>query len=152
MSVAEISMQQFADVATSLWYSSDCRHVFLSFRERYLELACATHRSTTVTRREVLAFVERLYIANRLAHAYQYPDTHSTGTIEIPRLRENDLEGHILPLPELLAALQDIEYNLYTNSGRAFLGNEDMERLQRLIHTCMGRLAERACAPVEVAP
>ncbi len=152
MSVAEISIQTFADVADSIWYNSDCRLVFLSFRERYLELSCYNRRSTTVTRRDVLAFVERLYIANRLACAYQYPDSSADGSIHIRRLHEHELNGHVLSWHKLLSALQDIEYNLYTNGGRCFLGSEDMERLQRLIHTCMGRLAEPACATVEVAP
>ena len=142
MSVATLGTDEFADAATTIWYSEELKRVFLSFRERYIELACTDRHATCVTRTDVLSFVERLYLANRMAAAYQYPDMCPDGVVVIERLSEQDLEGSVLPPGKLLAALRDIHYNLYTNSGRCFLGSEDMERLERLMTACREHLLD----------
>jgi len=81
---------------------------------------------------DIYAFVERLYIANRLAYSYQYGDDDP---ITIPRLKKEDFAGMPYRAKEFIEILNSIRYNLYTNNGQCFLGQEDMERIDRLLDT-----------------
>ena len=127
MSVALIDIKEFADLATNLYYKDELRRHFKSFRERWIAMTC--NKENEATMNEIKCFVERLYIANRIAYAYQYNEE-----INIERLRENELEGSFHSWHSLLELVSSIDYNLFTNNGREFLGSEDRERLKRLIN------------------
>lgn len=131
MSVVAIDIEEFADVAETIRTDQELRSVFKSFRERYLETKL--YDQTGTTEGDIHAFVDRLYIANRLAFQYQY---HDDDKIVIPRLKEKQLDGDITDYKKLLRLLRGIRYNLATNNGRVFLGQEDCGRLERLIDTC----------------
>jgi len=136
MSVASIQLPTFANVATTLKFCNDLKYAFYSFREKYLKLMYKKQADPEPDENEILCFIERLYIANRLAYLYQYPDECKNNSITIKRLEKEQLNGFILPISKLLEELKHIEYNIYTNAGRCFLGNEDMERLHRLMDAC----------------
>lgn len=132
MSVVLITKKEFSDVAKSLLYHEALKEVFLSWRERYYKTQFS--KEINLNSNEILCFVERLYIANRLAYYYQYPYECQNNKIEIERLNEDFYkQGNILQDKELLRLLRLIHYNLYTNNGRIFLGKEDEERLERII-------------------
>lgn len=136
MSVALISVEEFADLATSIKYNEELSKTFFSWRERFFNLLYSRENGNIPTENEILCFVERLYLANRMAYYYQYGDECEDGVIHIRRLEEYELHGKLLPFREILFLLRSIHYNLYTNAGRCFLGREDMERLERLINAC----------------
>lgn len=137
MSVATISIEEFADVAETIRTDNELRSIFKSFRERYLDHNLFGQTGTTED--DIHAFADRLYIANQLAFQYQY---HKSGEITIPRLTEKQLQGRPADHKTLLRLLRGIHYNLATNNGRVFLGQEDYERLERLIDTCKGAIIE----------
>lgn len=136
MSVALIGIEEFADLATSIKYIDKLSKTFFSWRERFFNLLYSKQNGSVPTEIEILCFVERLYLANRMAYYYQYGDECEDGVIQIRRLEKHELQGKLLPFREILFLLRSIHYNLYTNAGRCFLGNEDMERLERLIDAC----------------
>ena len=127
MSVALISVEEFADLAISIKYNEELSKTFFSWRERFFNLLYSKENGNVPNENEILCFVERLYLANRMAYYYQYADECEDGVIQIRRLEEHELHG------KLLSLLRSIHYNLYTNAGRCFLGREDMERLERLM-------------------
>ena len=136
MSVAMISVEEFADLATSIKYNEELTKTFFSWRERFFNLLYSKENGRVPTENEILCFVERLYLANRMAYYYQYADECEDGVIHIRRLEEHELHGKLLSFRELLFLLRSIHYNLYTNVGRSFLGSEDMDRLERLMEAC----------------
>jgi len=137
MSVFKIPIKEFADVASSLRYTSEFRDHFNNSDERLL--ATLYKQSEDDLDNAILAFVERLYISNSLAFAVQYGEK----PITIERLEEKDLEGSLLGRKQLWKLLRSIRYNLYTNAGRAFTSAEDMEKLDRFINTLAFEIAER---------
>ena len=136
MSVALISIEEFADLATSIKYIDKLSKTFFSWKERFFNLLYSKENGNVPNENEILCFVERLYLANRMAYYYQYADECKDGVIQIRRLEEHELHGKLLPFREILFLLRSIHYNLYTNAGRCFLGREDMERLERLMEAC----------------
>lgn len=136
MSVALISIEEFADLATSIKYIDELSKTFFSWRERFFNLLYSKENGNIPNENEIMCFVERLYLANRMAYYYQYADECEDGVIHIRRLEEHELHGRLLSFRELLFLLRSIHYNLYTNAGRCFLGSEDMERLERLMEAC----------------
>ena len=136
MSVALISVEEFADLATSIKYIKELSKTFFSWRERFFNLLYSKENGNVPNENEILCFVERLYLANRMAYYYQYADECEDGIIHIRRLEEHELHGKLLSFRETLSLLRSIHYNLYTNAGRCFLGREDMERLERLMEVC----------------
>lgn len=136
MSVMTIDLKEFAGVASTILYVPEYHDLFYSLRERafHNEAFKPTSEQTKIS---ILAFVERLYIANNLAFSIQYPDSD---TITIERLTEKDLQGALMHDHQFLETLESIHYNLYTNEGRCFLGREDEERLERYINHVKDRI------------
>jgi hypothetical protein len=131
MSVIKFSVVEFADIASTIRYDPVLRDRFLSLKE-VGELARLKIYPLTEAQldKAILCWVERLYIANALAFEYQYGDSD---TITIKRLNEKDLEGQLLSYEQILKQLRSLRYNLYTNAGRTFLGEDDMAKLSAFI-------------------
>lgn len=141
MSIVLITKKEFSDVAKSIEFYSFLRETFFSWRERYYK---QKFNDEEVSRNNILCFCERLYLANRMAFYYQYYDEcKDKRFITIERLDESDFkDGNILNERDLLKLLRLIHYNLYTNAGYCFLGQEDMERLERLIERLKDRILD----------
>ncbi len=131
MSVIKFSVAEFADIASTIRYDTVLRDHFYSLKE-VGELARLKMYPPSEAQldKAVLCWVERLYIANALAFEYQYGDSE---VISIKRLTEKDLEGQLLSRREILEKLRGLRYNLFTNAGRTFLGEDDMAKLSALI-------------------
>jgi len=151
MSVALIGIDEFGNVATTILMNEYLKSYFLNGNEKFMKLLYKKQANPEPSEIDILAFVERLYIANRLAYYYQYGDECIDGKIEIKRLDETDLFNKPVSYQKLLQILRDIHYNLYTNAGRCFLGREDMERLERLIEACKDAVIEHShVIPAEI--
>lgn len=132
MSVIKFNLDVFAAIASTIKYTGHMRDHFLSLKEiGVLAQLKGYPLSEEALDRKILCWVERLYIANSLAFYYNYSSGEEK--IEIPRLSAKMLEGHLLSARDFLKQLREIRYNLYTNAGNCFLGEEDMEKLERLI-------------------
>jgi ribosomal protein L27 len=131
MSVIKFSVVEFADIASTIRYDTVLRDHFLSLKEvgklSKLKMYPPTEQQLD---KAILCWVERLYIANALAFEYQYGDSE---IISIKRLAEKDLEGQLLRRGEILEKLRGLRYNVFTNAGRTFLGEDDMAKLSALI-------------------
>lgn len=131
MSVIKFSVAEFANIASTIRYDTVLRDHFYSLKEvgelARLKLYPATEKQLD---KAILCWVERLYIGNALAFEYQYGDSD---VISIKRLTEKELEGSLLSRGEILEKLRSLRYNLFTNAGRTFLGEDDMEKLSALI-------------------
>jgi hypothetical protein len=131
MSVIKLLISEFADIASTIKYNPFLRDHFYSLKETgelaRLKLFPPTEKQLD---KAILCWVERLYIANALAFEYQYGDSD---TITIKRLNEKELEGQLLGYEQFLKQLRSLRYNLYTNAGRSFLSEDDMEKLSALI-------------------
>ncbi len=138
MSVSLIDKGEFARVAQTIKFNPDLLSSFPSLQERMTSAALKT--PVAISEENIYAFAERLYIANRLAYEYQYGDNE---TITIPRLTRRDMSGMMYTLKEFINTLRLIRYNLYTNNGRCFLGQEDMERIDRLLNTAQRKYIEQ---------
>ena len=131
MSVIKFSVGEFADIASTIRYDPVLRNHFYSLKEVGELVRLRMYPSSEAQLdKAVLCWVERLYIANALAFEYQYGDSD---TIVIKRLTEKDLEGQLLSRREILEKLRGLRYNLFTNAGRTFLGEDDMAKLSALI-------------------
>jgi len=84
----------------------------------------------------IVSFLDRLYIANQCAYIYEYEDADRT----ISRL----VVTRVLPysLSDFIKEAESLRYNLYTNSGRVFLGEEDLDRLDRMIDAAKDLIIE----------
>ncbi len=131
MSVIKFLVSEFADIASNIKYDTVLRDHFYSLKETG-ELAKLKMYPPTEGQldKAILCWVERLYIANALAFEYQYGDSDP---ITIKRLNEKDLEGQLLIRGEFWEKLRSLRYNLYTNSGRIFLGEDDLAKLSAFI-------------------
>ena len=131
MSVIKFLISEFADIASTIKYGTVLRDHFYSLKETgelaRLKLFPPTEKQLD---KAILCWVERLYIANALAFEYQYGDSDQ---ITIKRLNEKDMEGQLLSYEQILKQLRSLRYNLYTNAGRTFLGEDDMAKLSALI-------------------
>jgi hypothetical protein len=133
MSVIKFNLEVFAAIASTIKYFGNIRDHFLSLKEiGVLAQLKAYPLSEEALNRKILCWVERLYIANSLAFDYNC-NSGAQEKIEVPRLSAKSLEGHLLGARGFLKQLRGIRYNLYTNAGHCFLGEEDMEKLERLI-------------------
>ena len=125
MSVIKFLISEFAEIASTIKYNTFLRDHFYSLKETgepaKLKLFPSTEKQLD---KAILCWVERLYIANALAFEYQYGDSDP---ITIKRLNEKDLEGQLLSYEQFLKQLRSLRYNLYTNAGRTFLGEDDTE-------------------------
>lgn len=139
MSVIKLILQELANIASTIRYSPDLRDRFYDWKERYLHVQFKSTEADLD--RAILCWVERLYIANSLAYALQYPEGD---TITIPRLKEKDLEGSLISNQQLYILLRSLRYNLFTNSGRSFCSQDDMEKLTGYINRLMEELAQSA--------
>jgi hypothetical protein len=131
MSVIKFSVAEFAEIASTIRYDTVLRDHFYSLKE-IGELAKLKMYPPTEAQldKAIFCWVERLYIANALAFEYQYGDSDP---IAIKRLTEKDLEGQLLSRREIFEKLRGLRYNLFTNAGRTFLGEDDMAKLSALI-------------------
>jgi len=131
VSVIKFSLAEFADIASTIRYDTVLRDYFLSFKEvgklSKLKMYPPTEAQLD---KAILCWVERLYIANALAFEYQYGDLE---IISIKRLNEKDLEGQLLRRGEIFEKLRGLRYNVFTNAGRTFLGEDDTAKLSALI-------------------
>jgi hypothetical protein len=85
----------------------------------------------------IYAFVDRAWIANQCACIYQYEDSDRT----ISRLQY--VEAPPYSLSDFIEQASSLRYNLYTNNGRVFLGQADLDRLDRLIDAAKDLLLDR---------
>ncbi|HDH99837.1 MAG TPA: hypothetical protein ENF74_02470 [Firmicutes bacterium] len=127
MSVRLYDKGEFARVAQTIQNVPELKAAFLSSKERLMATLYGTSEG-----KAIYCFVERLYIANRLAYEYQYGNNE---TITIPRMKETEFVAFPYTIKEFIEVLSSIRYNLYTNNDRCFLGQEDMERVDRLLNT-----------------
>ncbi len=131
MSVIKFSVAEFANIASTIRYDTVLRDHFYSLKEvgelARLKLYPSTEKQLD---KAILCWVERLHIGNALAFEYQYGDSD---VISIKRLTEKELEGSLLSRGEILEKLRSLRYNLFTNAGRTFLGEDDVEKLSALI-------------------
>jgi len=81
---------------------------------------------------EIYPLFDRLYMGNQMAIYYMYGEG---GQIE--RLTEEDIKQPLWGDKALLAKLESLRYNLYTNNGNCFVGQEDAEKLNRIIERIM---------------
>ena len=130
MSVYLHDKEEFARVAQTIRFDQNLREVFFTVKDSAFRRNLGLNPDPEP--HDIYAFVERLYIANRLAYSYQYGDDDP---ITIPRLKKKDFAGMPYRAKEFIEVLGSIRYNLYTNNGRCFLGQEDMERVDRLLNT-----------------
>lgn len=132
MSVIKFSVAEFADIASTIRYDSVLRDRFYSLKEVgelvRLKMYPPTERQLD---KAIFCWVERLYIANALVFEYQYGDSD---VITIKRLNEKDLDGQLLSRAKIFEQLRSLRYNLYTNAGRSFLGEDDMAKLSAFIN------------------
>jgi hypothetical protein len=131
LSVIKFSVEEFADIASTIKYDTVLRDHFYSLKE-IGELARLKMYPPTEAQldKAIFCWVERLYIANALAFDYQYGDLDP---ITIKRLTEKDLEGQLLSRREIFEKLRGLRYTVFTNAGRTFLGEDDMAKLSALI-------------------
>lgn len=131
MSVIKFSVAEFADIASTMRYDSVLRDRFLSLKEvGKLSKLKAYPPTEQQLDKAILCWVERLYIANALAFEYQYGNSDP---ITIKRLTEKDLDGQLLSRGKIFEQLRSLRYNLYTNSGRSFIGEDDLAKLSVFI-------------------
>jgi len=131
MSVILFQPRAFGEIASTILADQRLKEEFPSIKERRLLEAFGKDYEKTLEN-FIKCWAERLYIANQLAYYYQYPDETDGKTIVIKRMEEKDFKQAPLTLREFESLLSQIEYNLYTNNGRIFLGEEDQERIERL--------------------
>ena len=74
-----------------------------------------------------LAFMDRLFVANQVAHDFSYNEN-----FDIIRLKKENVNGFHNDYV-LLRELKSLRYNLVTNAGRTFTSEEDESRLDTLI-------------------
>ena len=74
-----------------------------------------------------LAFMDRLFVANQVAHDFTYNEDFN-----IIRLKPEHVKGFYDDYV-LLRELKSLRYNLVTNAGRTFTSEEDEDRLNTLI-------------------
>lgn len=126
MSVMELKIEDFANIATTLTINDRFTGIF---REMLDSKVGITEKDIND---RISCFVERCYIANRLAFQIQYNESNK---IEIKRLEKEDLNGRVLTEKELFRVLDSLSYNVFTNAGRSFLSKGDLEKINRIIET-----------------
>jgi len=88
----------------------------------------------------IWAWLDRLYLSNQFAFNYQY-NRKAGEKWDIDRFTNGDLDrSKHLTDKELLEELTHIQYNLYTNEGRCFFSEEDMDKLNSIINQTMNRI------------
>ena len=139
-----MSVIRFGDLAISrlgatIAETGELRDVFFNREERlenqlYTKDPKDEQESITNT---IYAFMDRVWIANQCAYIYQYENADRI----ISRLEA----AEALPynLSEFVEEARALRYNLYTNGGRLFLGQADIDRLDRLIDAAKDLLLDR---------
>jgi hypothetical protein len=140
MSVIRFSRITLLRIATSITNSTELRDIFYSWKEKLERQVFNTEKNYEDEQEiDIYRFVNRLSIANQVAYIYQCPDEDKTITL-LDIKDKSELRPY--NYPELLKELKSLRYNLYTNSGRVFLGEEDMQRLDRLIEKVQSLIIE----------
>jgi hypothetical protein len=140
MSVIRFSRITLLRIAASITNSTELRYIFYSLKEKLERQVFNTEKNYEDEQEiDIYRFVNRLSIANQAAYIYQYPDEDKTITL-LDIKDKSELRPY--NYPELLKELKSLRYNLYTNSGRVFLGEEDMQRLDRLIEKVQSLIIE----------
>jgi hypothetical protein len=149
MSVIRFSRITLLRIAASITNSTELRDIFYSWKEKLERQVFNTEKNYEDEQEiDIYRFVNRLSIANQAAYIYQYPDEDKKITL-LDIKDKSELRPYNYPellkefnYPELLKELKSLRYNLYTNSGRVFLGEEDMQRLDRLIEKVQSLIIE----------
>jgi len=130
MSVRLYDKGEFARVAQTIRFDQSLREVFFTLRESGFRQNLGLNPDPEPY--EIYGFAERLYVANYLAYEFQYGENDP---IVIPRMKEKDFAGMPYKIGDFISVLEGILYNVFTNNGNSFLGQEDMERVDRLLNT-----------------
>lgn len=131
MSVILYETKRFGSLANHLISTSDLRDASLPYDER---MKLKQYKGTFDDEcTNIVCWVDRLYIANQLAYHTTY--TYREGKFEVELLDDSDIKsnGCNWDNKKLYSFLNSLHYNIFSNGGRSFLSEEDMNRLDSLI-------------------
>lgn len=131
MSVILFERREFGSLANWLISTSNLRDVALPYIERMkLKQYKATFGDECAN---IVCWVDRLYMANQLAYHTTY--TYRDGKFEIEMLQDEDIKSNGLNWDnkKLYSFLNSLHYNLFSNGGRCFVSEDDLDRLDSLI-------------------
>jgi len=141
MSVIAFDIGFFSQIAADLKHLG---YFDLTLRDkRDYAFAFSDVSEETYRARIIDQFVRRLYFANQMAYHVTYEKDADT-QIVIP-LPERWASRSPRNRRELIDDLWSLDYNLITNGGSSFLGHEDEDRLQSVIHSIERELARDEC-------
>jgi hypothetical protein len=132
MSVILYTKEEFGSLAYHLTHTNqDLRDLALPYHEK-LKLQRFKLRPGDEDR-NIICWVDRLYVANQLAFHQTY--SWGEGRFEITPLDEEDINPNSIhwDYRKLYDFLNSLHYNLFSNGGRSFISTEDMARLDGLI-------------------
>jgi len=134
MSVIGFSTDEAKDLAAEIRFRARVRRTdfalaFYSWEKRSefraLDLSCEEELENQID-----CLVHRLYLANQLAFAVNYDHDKTEIVIQNPQ----NLKGGKVKddMKYLYQQLSSWEYNLYTNAGRCFISDDDLETVERI--------------------
>ena len=135
MSVIGYTSQEIGQVARAVFKRADqdCFYWDVYERREIKELSALLEKWEWEIRESgVFHLFDRLFMGNQIAFYY----TYGKGDFgPFTRLQDDDFERVEMSDMELLKNLQLLDYNLYSNSGHCFVGQEDTDKLKSLIET-----------------
>ena len=150
MSVMDIEPTIFGKIAATLLVSYNANqyahcvfdyHEETAFRSLWMntEPAAFEQRFRQTKERMILAWVNRLYLANQIAVALNYDNGEAFTLHNLPDGVQNAFPD---TAKELYENLNQIKYNIYTNAGRCMFSHNDMQRLDNLISRAANTIIE----------
>ena len=130
MSVVLFSIEEISRIANTVIYTKELKELFkYKLKQKYCGIVNKLKDRDLIS--EIKYYFIRLHIANQVAYSINYIDGRDNFIVEVMEIKNLG----VFPIETLLKELKSLRYNLYTNNGNCFAGEEDMELLDELIET-----------------